>query len=153
MQWTFLGHLSPRESARVTERMVKHIVLKTVFAGAVLQPDMMLELAAWMIWLVLASWLAECKACSCTTEVLCRPMSLHRNAERACAQRTRPAKHATLRPPSEPMSSIALSHATYSGSSIHAYTGVNVLLKPAGLPQLASRAFSQALLRTVWRLL
>lgn len=45
----FLGRLSTRESTLLTERLVKYIVFKVVFIGAVLTPDVH-EVTLWLAW-------------------------------------------------------------------------------------------------------
>lgn len=48
-QRAFLGALSPREASRLTERLVKYVVFKAVFVGAVLVPSLF-EVSLWLGW-------------------------------------------------------------------------------------------------------
>jgi hypothetical protein len=50
----FLGELSPRESARMTERLVKYAVFKVVFVGSAVATPRVLGLGAWLAWFVAA---------------------------------------------------------------------------------------------------
>jgi hypothetical protein len=85
----FLGRLSSRESAKLTERLVKYVVFKVLFVGAVVGPDVV-ELAVWMLWfgivgrgepaaagcgtleLLLLLW-HPCLPASCRPNSFCRP--------------------------------------------------------------------------------
>lgn len=45
----FLGRLSSRESAKLTERLIKYVVFKVLFVGAVVGPDVV-EVTVWLLW-------------------------------------------------------------------------------------------------------
>ena len=49
MQVVFLGSLNDREAALLSERLVKYVVFKIVFVGAVLTPDVH-EVTVWLAW-------------------------------------------------------------------------------------------------------
>jgi hypothetical protein len=48
-QRLFLGTLSSREVSRLTERLVKYVVFKAVFIGAVMVPTLF-EVSLWLCW-------------------------------------------------------------------------------------------------------
>jgi hypothetical protein len=45
----FLGGLSTREATRLTERLIKYVIFKVVFCGALIAPDIY-EIILWMSW-------------------------------------------------------------------------------------------------------
>lgn len=54
-QMVFLGQLTMVETAKLTERLARYVMLKLVFIGAVTTPTMA-ELVMWFTW---------CDACAC----------------------------------------------------------------------------------------
>lgn len=48
-QKLFLTRLSPRETSRLAERLIKFILFKVVFCGAVILPDLY-EIMLWLSW-------------------------------------------------------------------------------------------------------
>ena len=54
-QAVFLGRLSPREASRLTERLLKYVIFKVVFCGALIIPDIY-EIVMWRAWWVPQVW-------------------------------------------------------------------------------------------------
>jgi hypothetical protein len=54
-QALFLGKLTPRETSRLTERLVKFLIFKVVFCGALIIPDIY-EIVLWLTWWVRRQW-------------------------------------------------------------------------------------------------
>lgn len=49
LQAIFLGQLSSREVSRLSERLLKFVVFKVVFCGALIIPDIY-EIVLWLTW-------------------------------------------------------------------------------------------------------
>uniref|UniRef100_A0A7R9W0Y7 RING-type domain-containing protein n=1 Tax=Chlamydomonas euryale TaxID=1486919 RepID=A0A7R9W0Y7_9CHLO len=52
----FLGQLTPRESSRLTERLVKFIIFKVIFCSALIVPDIY-EIALWLAWFAMIGFM------------------------------------------------------------------------------------------------
>ena len=48
-QAMFLGRLNPSETGRLSERLIKFVVFKVVFCGALIIPDVY-EIVLWLAW-------------------------------------------------------------------------------------------------------
>ncbi|KAG1676963.1 hypothetical protein FOA52_014839 [Chlamydomonas sp. UWO 241] len=52
----FLGQLTPRETSRLTERLVKFLIFKVVFCGALIIPDIY-EIVLWLGWFAMVGYM------------------------------------------------------------------------------------------------
>ncbi|GAX79862.1 hypothetical protein CEUSTIGMA_g7302.t1 [Chlamydomonas eustigma] len=52
----FLGGLSTREATRLTERLIKYVIFKVVFCGALIAPDVY-DIVLWMSWFAMIGFM------------------------------------------------------------------------------------------------
>jgi len=48
-QYVFLGRLTSIEATKLTERLIRYVIFKVVFCGALIMPDIY-DIVSWMAW-------------------------------------------------------------------------------------------------------
>ena len=48
-QFIFLGRLTAMEATKLTERLIRYVVFKVIFCGALIMPDIY-DIVLWMAW-------------------------------------------------------------------------------------------------------
>lgn len=49
VQFIFLGRLTAMEATKLTERLIRYVVFKVIFCGALILPDIY-DIVLWMAW-------------------------------------------------------------------------------------------------------